>query len=176
MRTIRATDIAAGLLAVCISGVAVAHSASDAYLTLQTQARAASQGAAIHGQWDIALRDLHFVLRLDDDGDGDIAWGEVRQHQPEIARYAYRNLQARGDGKPCAITPTRQAITDHADGAYVALFFDVVCPGAPRRLTLDYRLFFDIDPSHRGILVLRSGSATSTALVSPENAKIEWSP
>jgi hypothetical protein len=34
-------------------------------------------------------------------------------------------------------------------------------------------MFFAIDPSHRGILVLRSGDKTATSLLSPENARIE---
>ena len=176
MRANFTAPVAAALIAAFISNVVFAHSASDAYLTLETQQRTAGSGIVIRGQWDIALRDLHFAVRLDDDGDGNITWGELRKKQSAIARYAYPNLLARGDGKPCTINPTRQAVTDHADGSYVALFFDLVCAGAPQRLTLDYRLFFNIDPSHRGILLLRSGNTTSTALVSPENAKIEWVP
>ena len=64
-------------------------------------------------------------------------------------------------------------MSNRADGAYVALFFDVRCGGTPSRLKLDYRLLFDIDPSHRGILVLRSGANTATSLFSPENATID---
>ena len=77
------------------------------------------------------------------------------------------------NGKPCTVRPTRQWVDGHADGAYAALFFDIVCAGAPKRITLDYRLFFALDPSHRGILVLRSGERTATSLLSPQNARIE---
>ena len=48
------------------AAIARSHSASDAYLTLSADA----DKSTLHGQWDIALRDLDFVLRLDDDGDG----------------------------------------------------------------------------------------------------------
>lgn len=155
---------------------ACAHSASDAYLTLDADKHAgtgAEGSTVVHGQWDVALRDLNFVLRLDDDGDGDITWAELRRHQASIAKYAFEHVSVSSDGKACTIIPTRQLVDDHADGAYAALFFDIVCSGATKRITLDYRLFFAIDPSHRGILVFRSGSNTATSLLSPENARIE---
>ena len=107
---------------------ASAHSTSDAYLTMEAQQRPDASVAGdtvIRGQWDIALRDLHFVLRLDDDGDGNITWGELRRHIAEITRYAYPSLRVSSDGKPCAIDPVRHAVSNHADGAYVALFFDI---------------------------------------------------
>ena len=167
--------IAAAIMALVMGPVA-AHSASDAYLTLDARPSAAAAGSGTivaHGQWDIALRDLDFVLGLDDDGDGNISWGELRRHQADIARYAYATLTARGDNKICTIKPTRQMVVDHADGVYAALFFDIVCTGAPKRLALDYRLFFALDPSHRGIFVMRAGNGTATSLLSPENARID---
>jgi len=149
-----------------------AHSASDAYLNLSTRASAGTV-QLIEGQWDIALRDLAFVLDLDADGDGRLTWGEVRQRQSEIEAYAYRRLHIDGGpGNACRIKPQRQLIDDHADGAYAALFFDVRCAHAPRQLTLDYSLFFPIDPSHRGIFVLQSGADTTTAVLSPDNAHL----
>ena len=145
-----------------------AHSASDAYLSLGAPSHSTS-ATIVDGQWDIALRDLHFVLRLDDDGDGRLTWGEVRKHEADIARYAYDRLGADGDGSACRIEPGRIAIADRADGAYANLAFRVVCPGSPKKVTLDYRLFFDVDPSHRGILVFRSRGGSATALISPTN-------
>jgi len=157
-------------------GAALAHSASDAYLTLTVQDRAGSGTAArtiVHGQWDIALRDLDFVLKLDDDGDGKIVWGELKKHQATVSDYAYAHILFVTDGKACRIVPTRQAVDAHADGAYAVLFFDAICDAGAKQLTLDYRLFFTVDPSHRGILVLRSGDIVATSLLSPANAKIE---
>jgi hypothetical protein len=152
---------------------AAAHSASDAYLTLETATRTASGGTVVRGQWDVALRDLDFALRLDDNGDGNITWGELRKHRAAIDRYAYGYLRANGDGKDCTIRPVRQRVSNHADGAYAALSFDIVCTGMPSRLKLDYRMFFALDPSHRCILIFRSGVDTATALLSPDNAHVD---
>ena len=149
-----------------------AHSASDAYMNLIVRTTGAE--IVVQGQWDIALRDLDFVLRLDDDGDGRLTWGEVRHHQAAIERYAYSSLHFdAGPGNACVIKPGRQMIDEHADGAYAALFFEVSCARTPRTLSLDYRMFFPIDPSHRGILVVHDGADTATAVLSPGNARIE---
>lgn len=158
-----------------IPGKADAHSASDAYLTLTAGGSEAAGESTIHGQWDIALRDLDFVLKLDDDGDGRVTWGEVHRHQSAIQHYAYQHLTIDGGpGNPCRIKPLRQLIDGHADGTYAALFFDAVCARVPRKITLDYTLFFAIDPSHRGIVVMRNGAALSTAVVSPQNSRLDF--
>lgn len=157
-----------------LGSAAQAHSASDAYLNLSLDDDHRGGRFVVHGQWDIALRDLDFVLTLDDDGDGRLTWGEVRRHQADIERYAYAYLGfTANSGTRCAIRPARQMIDDHADGAYVALFFDVVCTQAPVRLRLDYNLFFAIDPSHRGIFVMNNGASVATAVLSPQNAAID---
>ncbi len=166
-----------GLLAA--PGAAIAHSASDAYLTLSTDtpgpgAPGFAAKATIHGQWDIALRDLDFVLKLDANGDGRITWGEVRPRTTAIESYAYPYLKFDGGpNNPCSVKPRKQMIDDHADGAYAALFFDVICATAPTKLTLSYHLFFAIDPSHRGIFVMNTGGNVATALLAPENARID---
>jgi hypothetical protein len=154
--------------------VVQAHSASDAYLNLTVDSGNPRGMFVVHGQWDIALRDLDFVLKLDDDGDGRLRWGEVRNHQSAIEHYAYAYLTFSGNqGNPCIIKPTRQMIDDHADGAYAALFFDVVCKQAPLKLRLHYDLFFAIDPSHRGIFVMHDHANVATAVLSPQNDVID---
>ena len=163
------------LLLLAAAGVE-AHSASDAYLTLTVDPPAPGGTAPLtaHGQWDIALRDLDFVLGLDDDGDGRVTWRELKRHQAAIERYAYPGLAVRGGAaNRCAIKPTRQLVDGHADGAYAALFFEVRCARPARSLTIDYTMFFAVDPSHRGIFVLQSGQNVSTAVLSPEHATIE---
>jgi hypothetical protein len=166
-----------GLLAAAIPRVANCHSASDAYLTLTAVASAPAGQYVIHGQWDIALRDLDFVLKLDDNGDGRLSWGEVSKHRAAIESYAFRYLKLSGGANNrCAIKPQRQMIDDHADGSYAALFFDAVCARPPKKLSLSYTLFFTIDPSHRGIFVMNKGGDLATALFSPDKAKIELAP
>jgi hypothetical protein len=125
--------------------MAAAHKPSDAYLTITRDAH------AITGQWDIALRDLEGAIELDANGDGEITWGEVRSRNEAIAGYALSRLSVSAGGQPCAIAATEQAIDRHTDGAYVVLTLSGSC-GQPGPVTIDYRLLFDIDPQHRGLL------------------------
>lgn len=63
---------------------------------------------------------------------------------------------------------TRQLVDRHADGIYDGLMFDVACGDRlPSRLSMDYSLFFTIDPSHRSIFVMNDAGETSVALPSP---------
>jgi hypothetical protein len=151
------------------AALAEPHSASDAYLTLSADV----DRPTLHGEWDIALRDLDFVLKLDDDRNGELTWGEVKRHQPAIEHYAYEQLQFDdATGAACSVRPTHQLIDVHADGAYAALFFDVLCARPSKTLTMRYTLFFSVDPSHRGIFVMHAGERTSTAVLSPQNERV----
>jgi len=134
---------------------ASAHKASDSYLTLRPD------GAALAAQWDVALRDLEQAIGLDADADGAITWGEVRARQDAIAAYALARLQIDGDGGACHSGPAALRIARHSDGAYAALTFAVACPQPPQALRLRYRLFFDFDPQHRGLLRIDPTSGTA---------------
>ena len=153
-----------------VAGPSHAHSASDAFLTLRTAGRPGAP-AVLEAQWDIALRDLDFVLNLDADGDGRITWAETRARQGDIARFAYDRLRVSANGVPCVVTPGDQKIAGRPDGSYAALFFRVACTRPAARITIDYRLFFDVDPTHRGILLLQDGNAIATALAAPDQPR-----
>ncbi|WP_298825343.1 HupE/UreJ family protein [uncultured Piscinibacter sp.] len=153
---------AAAALALGLASTALAHKPSDSYLTL-TQ-----EGTALHGQWDIALRDLDVAIGLDADGNGEITWGELRVRHAEVAAYALARLAIEGDGQPCVARAGEQLVDHHTDGAYTVLRFEVGCPALPKQLRLEYRLFADIDPQHRGLLRLEAGGATRTAVLGPD--------
>ena len=138
---------------------ALAHKASDSYLTLT---RTGSDSAAISGRWDIALRDVDNAITLDTNGDGDISWGEVRAKHRAIADYALSRLAIESNGASCNIASGEQLINQHSDGAYTVLRFSGNCPRPGATLTVDYRLLFDIDPQHRGLLqYVEAGAASS---------------
>lgn len=132
------------LLLCCLP--ALAHKPSDSYLTL----RAAQD--QVHVRWDIALRDLDHVLQLDRDGNGELSWGEVRQREAEIARYATSRLALGSGGQACPLQGAQAMQLDrHSDGTYAVLSLLATCPKLAGALQVDYSLLFDVDPTHRGL-------------------------
>lgn len=124
-----------------------AHQASDAYL----RASAAADGR-LALQIDVALRDLDLVLDLDANGDGRLSWGEVRSREAEIA--AWVAAQLRIDDGRCALRPGAALALDRkADGTYAVLRYAGDC-AAERATRLTYALFREVDPTHRGLLLV----------------------
>lgn len=166
--TVRHPLLAALAAAVLLlPGIALAHKESDAYVDLHTDA---ANPNALIGQWDIALRDLDFAIGIDSNHDGKITWGEVKAQRGVIERYVLPKLTIYGDGLTCPITPTGQMIDTHSDGAYDVILFKALCDKeVPDRLTLDYRLFEDVDPYHRGIITIRARGQTSGAVLGPKD-------
>jgi HupE / UreJ protein len=146
----------------CVAGAALAHKPSDAYLTLERR------DAQIAGQWDIALRDLDNALALDANGDGEITWGEVRARQGDIAAYALARLEVASGGEACPLRVTEHLIDQHSDGAYAVLKLAGACAQQGPALAVTYRLFFDLDPMHRGLLQYVDGDASRSLIFSAE--------
>ena len=154
-----------GLLLSLISTMACAHKESDAYLQLRTDA---SDPQRLHGQWDISLRDLDYAVGLDTNHDSAITWGELKAHRRAIEAYALPRLTIKGDGLVCAVQPAGQMVNEHTDGAYAVILFNALCDkNIPSKLTIDYRLMYDLDPYHRGIVTIRAGEKTAGAVLGP---------
>lgn len=147
---------------VLYAGAARAHLASDSYLRIEI-----GENGPGAGQWDIALRDLDAVVGLDGDLDGQITWGELRIKRREIENYAFGRLRLANSGGDCNFDPKQFLVDYHAGLTYAVLRFDTHCPRAAGPLTLDYRLLFDIDPTHRGLLTIAGSGRVQTAILSP---------
>lgn len=159
----RLIPMLAALSMLLATSVALAHKPSDSYLALDVK------GKQVSGQWDIALRDLDMAIGLDADGNGELTWDEVKARHPAIAAYALSRLALSGqDGKPCPLTVSEHLIDDHSDGAYAVLRLNATCAVDVDTLGVDYKLLFDIDPQHKGLLKLSHDGATSTAIFTPE--------
>lgn len=134
------------LIVMALAAPAWAHKPSDAHLRL------AVDGARITGRLDIAVRDLDGALAIDGDGDGEVTWGELGAAAPRIADYVRSRIALAVAGAPCPLELGTAALVDFSDGAYWALPVAATCPEAPRTLAVTYRLLFDIDAQHRGLV------------------------
>ncbi|TQF16915.1 HupE/UreJ family protein [Myxococcus llanfairpwllgwyngyllgogerychwyrndrobwllllantysiliogogogochensis] len=155
-------------LLVLLPAIALAHKPSDSYLHLERAAH------GFNGRWDVALRDLDTVLGLDSNGDGALAWGEVRTRQEDIARHVLSRLSLGTAGMPCPTTAEGDLrVARHSDGAYAVLDFRAACPVEPSMLTLDYTLLFDRDPQHRGVVQVTGEQGQGTLILSASRHAVE---
>ena len=164
-----------GLLALA-GGVAPAwaHKASGSYLTVNVPVAGAPGGTALSGRWDIALRDLDFALDLDRDGDGELTWAEVKARHGDMAAYAAQRLTLTADGQQCELSVGEQQLVQHTDGSYTVMPLSWSCDRPQGPLGVDYRLFAELDPQHRGLLQVRSGTQVSTAVLGGDEPSREF--
>lgn len=123
-----------------------AHKASDGYLTIEHHA------STLDVRVDLALRDLETAIGLDADGDGAISWGELRTRRAALTAHVVDRLALSSAGERCTLTPAALEVDRHTDGAYAVLRLAGRCAAESPALAIDYRLMFDNDPTHRGLV------------------------
>jgi hypothetical protein len=135
-----------------------AHKPSDAHLALTVTDH------GVTGRLDIALRDLDGALVLDADADGEITWAELTAASPRIDAYVRDRLALAADGMDCTLALGTAGIAELSDGPYWALPVTATCPHRPAVLAITYKLLFDLDAQHRGLvhiagqtLIVRNG-------------------
>ena len=153
------------LLVPCAAG---AHSASSSYLHVEVQ------GRTLAVQWSIPLRDLDYAIGVDVDGNGAITWGEVKQRAAAIDAYALARLHLAGDGRPCQFGKVTNLADQLSDGGYAVLDFSAACPTTPTNVSVQYTLFFDLDPLHRGLLTLSVGGVAHAYALSPARPEVRF--
>lgn len=160
------------VLLVALAAPAFAHKPSDSYLTLSVPA----SGSSLDVQWDIALRDLNQAIGLDVNANGEITWGEIRTRANAIAAYATSRLVIEGRAQDrraaCPLAFHRVQFDEHVDGGYAVLQFTASCAFRAEQLSVGYTLLFDIDPNHRGLIDIVTGSATNARVLSKEQPSV----
>lgn len=143
---------------------AQAHSTSTAYLEVDT----ATPGMPAL-QWRVALRDLDALLNLDANGDAQLTWGEVADRTADINALAVSALGVMRGTQACALRFASPQYVRLGDVGYAQIEATAAC-GVGDRLTLDYRLFENVDPSHRVLISVQGVS--QPRIVSP-GARVE---
>jgi HupE / UreJ protein len=139
-----------------------AHVASNSFLRVQVQ------GSQAVGAIEIAVRDAELAVGLDANRDGQVTWGEVRAAQASLNSYLTQHLQF-ATASRCTLRFGSVQINERVDGHYLWQPFTADCPADIQRLTIDYRLLDEEDPSHRGLLTLMAQKVTQTAVLGGEH-------
>lgn len=135
------------------AGAATAHTMSDGHLELVTD------GPRLVGTLDVAARDLHDAFGLDPGGDGAITWTDVTTGSAAIAKYVVDHVAITSPDGACPITTGALGEIERPDGSHVAIALTATCPGAPTTVTVDYRMLYELDAQHRGLLHVGDGRA-----------------
>ncbi len=139
-----------------------AHKPSDSYLTIT------AGSDRLSAEWDIALKDLEFLIGLDANDNGEITWGELKAKRDAIAAHALSRLRIAANGQNCQLELDDLLVTRHSDGSYAVLALNTDGPGNVDELKVQYNLLFDADPTHRGLVLYRNGPEASTHILSPD--------
>lgn len=166
MTTVYSATVRSAFALLCffaMTNMAGAHKPSDSFVVVTTSAN------EVVVQWDIALRDLEFLIGIDSDQDGAITWGEVRAARQAIVASALSRMQIMVNGAPQEIEVRDLLINNHSDGAYVVLDLKVAAVDSGAPIEIDYSFLFDVDPTHRGLVRFDHNGFTSTHVLSPES-------
>lgn len=151
--------IAAALLLLSAAVSVQAHVASNSFLSMRVE------DARVDGALELAVRDAEIAVGLDSNHDGKVTWGEVRAAQGALVLYLSQHLELSGPDGRCALQFGAVQINERVDGNYLWQPFTAICPAALRRLTIDYRVLDEEDPSHRGLLTLMAQGIGQTAVL-----------
>jgi hypothetical protein len=136
-----------------------AHVASNSFLTVRVE------DARLEGTLELSVRDAEIAVGLDSNHDGEVTWGEVRASQEALVLYLREHLQLSAPTGACALRFGAVKVNARVDGNYLWQPFTAICPAALRRLTIDYRILDEEDPSHRGLLTLVAQGIGQTAVL-----------
>lgn len=158
------------LILALLPAVASAHKPSDSYL------RVSGDSERLTAEWDIALKDLELAVGLDSNRDGQITWGELKQKQGAVSAHALSHLTIWLDDQACGLQLEQLRFNRHSDGGYAALIITSDCAPGGRPIKIDYSLFFDRDPTHRGLVSYTRGSTVYTQVLTPDAARAVLDP
>lgn len=139
-----------------------AHQPSESYLVLTLQS------GTLTGHLDLSLTDLELAIGLDGNRDRAITWGELRSRRDAIAGYALTHLAVQTGGHRCDLDAGELTVADYQTGSMARLAITGQCQSAAQPISIDYRLMFDVDRSHQGIVRLSSDGGDQLAILNAE--------
>jgi hypothetical protein len=159
---VRVARALVSLLALAASFQASGHSLGASYLAID------ARGSDVNAQWEIAIGDLQTLTDLDSDASGHVTVRELDAARERIAAAVLPHLDIHRSHESCAVEARDQLVNQRSDGYYAVLVIAGTCPldGA---LGITYRLFFDVDRSHRALVSVNENGQTHTRVLAPDS-------
>jgi hypothetical protein len=132
---------AGAVLALCFGyHNALAHQTSAAHIDVTVGT------SSVHVTLSLSVHDLAAGLGWNIAPDEAVPVSHIEQRLTKLDAYVRPRLRIWGDESECYSGPATLDLTE--DPEYVALEIDFSCKSLTKALTLDYRLFLDLDPQH----------------------------
>lgn len=147
------------LLAVAVGGMASAHETTRSYITI------VRDGTAVNMHARIAFRDLEVAVWLDEDINGQITWGEVERRLGAVDGFVLAGLTVQAGGQ-CKMTRRGEGNSTDSGLSFLELDYSGTCPDDDAPITVESRLFSEIDRDHRTFLLLTAAGKSQTAVLS----------
>lgn len=152
------------ILLALLSLPAWAHKTSNAFVYVDTDQHS--------GRVDVAVSDLLRLRSLDANSDARVTYGEIEAEMVSLQKLVATAIDISEDTLACALSWKEPALTRHLDEYFVAFRFDALCPtDGPWRI--QYRLLFEQDSLHRGLLSWHQGESEGTDVFTPERVEVE---
>ena len=138
-----------------------AHSVGTSYIYLSTQTGNIDLSVRV----DLHVRDVEFVLGIDENEDGSITWKELLAAQSALDAYVGSRIGVNRAGDPCAVAFDNLLVNDLSDGTYAVLIGRATCSSAGA-VGISSNLMFDTDAQHRTLVNYRDRQASIGTVLS----------
>jgi hypothetical protein len=165
------------LLALCalFACEASAHRQGESYLYLRVYEN------RIDGRFEVGLKDFNAALGLTGTG-RQITRSNIEEHIDFLKQYYLQHVTISDEQGPLTIRFKPHRMFGGEEGFVLLPFALVERATASNRLTIDYSLLFDEEPSHRGFLIIEHNWATGTfaneagisLVFSPDDRRQDW--
>jgi hypothetical protein len=142
--------------------VALAHEVAPSYLNLA----GTESESAVALRWDVPLAELRWIVDLDGNSDGTLAWEEVAAQTRAIGALATGNLDLARGARPCSLAARGIRPARHAGAAYASIEMQATCPGGGP-LHVHNRLFFGDHPTHQVLLDVTTPAGHFNSALNP---------
>jgi hypothetical protein len=153
-----ATCLCAVALAIGAQQTAWAHALEQSYIFLKVN------DDALSGRVEINFQDLNRILDSDLPTDGSAQLADVEPFSGEIREYLTARVALAPQGLASKALPlTDYEITTLQPTQYLVYHFEFPrLPVEPEFVDVDYGVLFDVEPDHRGFLVIETNWKTGT--------------
>lgn len=143
----------------CFAGVSQAHQLSTAYLDV-----AVDSTGQVELQWQARFYDWERAVGLDQDGNGELHWGEVLDGADGLERYVQQHLILTRGEHECQLAFTGPWKTEqHFREGYLVLPMRAQCP-LSGEFMFRYHAFFEQQRDHKLIVTVGQGDVETSGL------------